>query len=851
MQESAIDPNLEFCLDGGGDVASQLLRLALPARPGHYNEMADAAGLRPAWRQFFGHLGTDAVSELNHQHDNARRQIRDNGVSYNVYADASGPSRPWPLGILPMLIGAGEWAQIEAGVAQRAALLNAMAQDIYGEQTLLQQGLLPPALVYGHPGYLRPLSGFSPPGGIFCHICAFDLARAPDGQWSVVAQRTQAPSGLGYALENRLIVSRLFAPAFREMQVQHLARSFNRLLGTLAQHSRVPPGERFQTVLLTPGRYNETYFEHAYLARYLGVPLVEGGDLTVRDDRLYLKTLSGLEPVHALLRRLDDEYCDPLVLRSDSALGVPGLLAAARAGNVLLANALGTSWLESPALHGFLPAISKQLLGAELRLPSLPSWWCGEPAALDDALADLPRHVLKATYPMTDFEPVMLAGLDDVALQGWRERVAADPQQFTLQDFLPLSQTPLWDEQHLLQRGCMLRVYTIADGQGGWQVLPGGLGRTAGGERDVVSLQRGGRSADVWVLTEGDVDTFSLLPKPISPEELSAKRRVVSSRAGENLFWLGRYSERAEYGVRLARHVLSVLNSDAAADGAWSQRVASLCQLTGLVPPGTPMPQQAPAVFERTLLAGLGDAQGHFSVAFNLLAIGRAADQIRERLSPEHARLALQPGRLLRMRLRQMAQAGRFSATEALPLLDGLALELAALAGEQSDRMTRDDGWRMLTLGRQLERLWLMSSTLQQVFALGEPQGDTFELLLAQFDCSITYRSLYQRQNDLAPLLDLLLRDPTIPRSLACLLDLLPRELAQLPQASSVPFALASIRLPHCPSLASLCQTDASGDFASLLQFVAQARNAASNACARLSQHYFSHAAPFSTAETS
>ena len=813
--------------------------------------MVDGQQLRAPWRQFFGFLGADAAAGLNRHQDDARRQIRDNGVSYNVYADASGPSRPWPLGVLPMLIGADEWAQIEAGVAQRAALLNAMARDIYAGQSLLQQGLLPPALVYGHPGYLRALSGFCPPAGIFSHIAAFDLARAADGRWWVVAQRTQVPSGLGYALENRLIVSRLFSPAFREMRVQHLARSFNCLLGTLAQHSRVLPGERFQTVLLTPGRYNETYFEHAYLARYLGVPLVEGSDLTVRDDRLYLKTLAGLEPVHALLRRLDDEYCDPLELRSDSALGVPGLLAAARAGNLLLANALGTGWLESPALHGFLPAIARQLLGQDLLLPSLPSWWCGEQAALDDALVDLSQHVLKPSYPTADFEPVILAGLDDGALQQWRQRIAADPQRYTLQDYLPLSQTPVWEERHLLPRSCMLRVFAMADGMGGWQVLPGGLGRTAGGDRDVVSIQRGGSSTDVWVLTDGEVDSFSLLPQKIAPEDLQRKQRVVSSRAGENLFWLGRYSERAEYGVRLARQLLQQLNGDAANDSGWCRLALQLCQLNGMVPFGTPSPLEHAGIFERTLLAGLGDVSAAASVAFNLQAISRAAGQIRERLSPEHARLALQPGRQFRARLAQMAQVGRYSATEALALLDSLALELAALAGEQSDRMTRDDGWRMLTLGRQLERLWLMSNTLDQALQQGEPQGEAFELLLAQFDCSMTYRSLYQRQQELPPLLDLLLLEPNIPRSLACILPLLRQALSQLPPVVGTSTGLARLLPEACPDLPQLCCIDAQGRFAVALQWLRQGSAAASEICARLGQLYFSHAAALQSAETS
>ena len=316
-----------------------LASYAAPA--GHFDELMDGAGaVRPHWRRFAGHtpgLGADALGAVEAA---AARQLHEDGVTYNVYADAGGPARPWALDVLPNVVPAAQWEPIARGLRQRARLLNALAADLYGPQRLLEEGLIPPALVHGHPGFLRACHGVAAPGGVYLHQVAFDLARGPDGRWWVAGTRTQAPSGAGYALENRLTVSRLFPDAFRELRVQRLAQFFLALQQALREGAPCD-GEAPHIVLLTPGSYTETYFEHAYLARYLGFTLVEGGDLAVRDDRVYLKTLTGLERVHAILRRLDDDFCDPLELRPDSALGVPGLVQAWRAGHVLVANAFG------------------------------------------------------------------------------------------------------------------------------------------------------------------------------------------------------------------------------------------------------------------------------------------------------------------------------------------------------------------------------------------------------------------------------------------------------------------------------------------------------------------------------
>jgi len=826
--------------------------LALPARSGHFDELRTADGsLHAEWQQFFTHLGVGGFDDLDRRLETIGRQVRDDGITYNVYSDEGGSPRPWSLDLLPFIISAAEWAHIEQGIAQRAMLLSKIMRDIYGAQRLLADGLLPPALVLGNPGYLRPLAGCVPAGDTYLHIMAFDLARAADGTWWVVAQRTQSPSGIGYALQNRIITRHLFPEAFREMRVQRLATSYRRLLDTLVRLSASIDDANAtpSVVLLTPGPYNETYFEHAYLARYLGIPLVEGGDLTVRDDRVFLKTLHGLQRVHAILRRLDDDFCDPLELRPDSTLGVPGLLQAIRARQVVVANAIGSGFLESPALNGFLPAIAQRFIGAELSLPSLPSWWCGERAAYEEIAADLADKVIKPTFPNTPyrpaFEPLMGADLDDGQRALLKLRIEADPDAYTVQAYLPLSQAATWQGGAIVPRSAMVRVYAISDGSG-WQAMPGGLTRVAAREMQIVSMQRGGSSSDTWVLSQGPVDSFSMLPQPLRPEDLALKRRVVTSRAAENLFWMGRYAERAEFSLRLARAIVTLLNDDSEDAPAVLEAIGLLANRHGLVPRGAPSPAQSPhgaAVFERALLAGLPDARNVTSVEFNLTAMTRAASQIRERLSAEHWRLLVESANGFRDDCVCATVDGSLSADDALAALGRLAVRMAAVTGAQTDRMTRDDGWRLLAIGRHIERLSALARALCVLIECKAVEHEAgFDLVLELFDSTITYRSMYQRRQEMPPLLDLVVMNTDIPRALACVARRLAREIQRLP-ADSVGELLAHLPAPDgWPTLDQLCTRVGVG-YSGAIAFVTRVAGAADAISDDISGRFFSHAA--------
>jgi uncharacterized circularly permuted ATP-grasp superfamily protein/uncharacterized alpha-E superfamily protein len=714
------------------------------ADPRRYDELRESSGaLRAHWSALIERLTRDDPrGSSRRQRELTRRLIIENGVTYNVYADPKGADRPWALDPLPLVLTAAEWTRIESGLAQRARLLDALLADLYGPQRLLTEGIVPPALVYGHPNFLWPCMGIVPRAGRWLHVYAADLARAPDGSWWVLADRTQAPSGAGYALENREIVEQVLPQSMRELGVRRIGGFFGewreRLLG------EVGDGGTPLAVILTPGPFNETYFEHAYLARQLGLPLVEGSDLTVRDDTVYLKTLAGLQRVHTILRRLDDDFCDPLELRSQSALGLPGLLGAVRAGRVSLANALGTGVLESAAWIGFLPRIAARLLGEHLELPAVATWWCGEQPALDYVLAHLPELVIKPAYPNQRFEPVFGRALEPAALERLAARLRARPYAYVAQEHLALSQAPVWratGPPGFAAKAVSLRAYAVAT-PGGRRVLPGGLARVASDtELDVVSTQRGGGSKDVWVLAERDRVEVPLAARASLPAAI--RQGYIPSRLVENLYWFGRYTARCEDKARLLHGMLGARSDES----VWPAAERCGRELGLLTAEGEP-------------LAILRDERNPLGIVADVRRLAWCASQIRVRLSSSCWRAVTE--------LQRRLQDGVTAREEPRKVLDQLLLSLAALAGFALDEMTRDAGWRLLRVGRRLERLQFAARLLAQHLAAPESNDPRqIEWLLEVFDSVRVYRARYVVAPRLGPMLDLLVRDAEHPRALA------------------------------------------------------------------------------------
>jgi uncharacterized circularly permuted ATP-grasp superfamily protein/uncharacterized alpha-E superfamily protein len=799
-----------------------------PADLRRYDELNDAQGeMRAHWRPLIGRLRADENPDaVRRSLELTRRLIVENGVTYNVYADPQGADRPWALDPLPFVLPAAEWQAIEAGVAQRARLLDALLADIYGPQRLLAEGHIPAELPFGHPNYLWPCQGLKPLGGTWLHTYAADLARAPDGRWWLLADRTQAPSGAGYALENREILEQVHPEAIGDMNVRRVRGFFGRLRELLlSSYKDASVGDEPPlAVILTPGPYNETYFEHAYLARQLGMPLVEGHDLTVRADTVYLKTLGGLRRVHAILRRLDDDFCDPLELRGDSALGVPGLLGALRAGRVMVSNALGTGVIESAAWLGFLPPIAERLIGERLLLPEVATWWLGEKPALDYVLENLDRLVIKPAYPNQRFEPMFGREFAGRARDMLVERLRNRPYAYVAQEHVQLSQAPVWKSAgntELASRALTLRVYAVNTPQG-FRVLPGGLARVANeAAADVVSTQRGGGAKDVWVLA-GEAGA-QVPEEPVSTGQTGKwaslqRQDHLPSRLVENLYWLGRYAVRAENDARLVLRTLG-----ARSDSRIWQHARQICRDLGAVAADL-------EVFEALRSR---DAAGLQS---DVKHLAWCASQVRNRLSTRYWR-----GVVGLQRQMQEAVATRGSSREAY---DRALLSLAALTGFSEEDMMQDEGWRLMRLGRRIERMQFVAGILVRHLASAHAtRPEAVEWLLDVCDSAPIYRARYLGTARLSQMINLLLYDDGHPMALAFLRRSIDRDLDDLARSLNGERERAVPDVPLLPlgtaellDAAGAAADDARADLAGELQALCAGAAGLSD---RISRRYF------------
>jgi uncharacterized circularly permuted ATP-grasp superfamily protein/uncharacterized alpha-E superfamily protein len=820
--------------------------------PKRFDELRDEEGLiRPHWHSFAKTLSGLSPEEFARRRASAGAMVRDNGVTYNVYDETAGQTRPWQLDIVPFILSAADWRDIEAAVIQRALLADALLADIYGEQRLIAEGHVPPHLIYGHPQFLRPLHGTSPSGGVHVHLYSADLARAPDGSWRVMSSRADAPSGLGYALENRLVVSQTFPDSFGDMRVARLASFFNAYRENILSLGQ---SRRDRAVLLTPGPYNESYFEHVYLAHYLGLTLVEGDDLVVRDAQVFLKTLTGLERVAAIFRRVDSDFCDPLEFRGDSALGVPGLVEVARAGGVVLANALGGGVIESPALDAYLPAVSQALLGEELKFPDIATIWCGTEWGRKAALARLSTGVLRGAF---DARPLFSRGstaqlgsemsADERSLV--EARIATRGETLVVQDIAPLGVAPVYDGGAFGARPVSLRVFATWTPQG-YMVMPGGLTRVAADETvGALSMQSGASSKDAWVLSEAPVDKFSLLSNQGRSVEIKRHGESAPSRAMDNLFWLGRYAERTESLVRILRAVTARLGDAPEAALELNRKL--------LVPfaESAETPAALDKIIDEAALAGelqtlIYGRRRNRGLQRLLSRVETTAWSVRDRLSADTWRTIHALTNKDWAEKDGLPDEGQsFNAPDARFYLDSLVRRAAALSGLSAENMTRGPNWLFMDLGRRIERAshlaWLVRQT---VYAADAQENDHIRTVLEIADSAMTYRSRYLGVFQIVPFVDLLLLDDANPRSAAFQLATIENHLRELPritlaQRSDLPGAIASeirkiVANAH-PARLSVCEH---GERASLGELTDTIRADMGMLSDALADAYFQHA---------
>ena len=716
---------------------------------------------------------------LGERVESARRQLEESGATVNLLDDRGAPR--WRFDPLPVVIAPDEWAQLETGLVQRARLLDAILADLYGPQTLLTQHRLPAMLVHANRHFHRPcrvVDGAAPTRHL-AHY-AVDLVRLGNGRWHVLADHTEVPSGIGYALEMRRVLARSLPEVFRSIPVRHLRPFVDRWHDSLLAMAPVGVATPNMAVL-TPGSLSATYFEHVYLSRALGVPLVEGGDLVARDNQVSIKTLAGLRPVHMLLRRLDSAFADPLELRADSALGVTGMVETTRSGRITLANALGSGVVETPAMMPFLERLSDRLLGQPLALPSLDVWWLGEPSALSFALTNLDLMIVRPCLA-NDREPIVVGMLEPPERKALVERIRAQPGHFVAQYPVTPSLSPKWDNAGLMPAAVVLRVFLSTEGDG-YCVLPGGLAREPTGDTCLRSLGRlNGTLKDVWVLAEDAADVQ--IPSTRRFHQLSVDRggADLQSRVADNLYWLGRYIERLDDDARLLRITVSRVAQGAVGprDAVELRLLGRLLDQANLMDHASALSSPESAAFQQGLTTVASENRGLAQV---LDAIQRLTITMRDRFSADMTTAA---GPLM-SEVRQELLAARGNLDPLLAALDEIVRFVATMSGFAQENMTRGTGWRFLDLGRRLERAQYVATVALGALLQSPIDWDAaMRLALELCDSTITYRTRYLGQLQPAPVLDLVVLDDSNPRSLMFQLRTIDSHLDYLGRASGV-----------------------------------------------------------------
>ncbi len=730
----------------------------------------DAVDLPPHWRRLFRNIDRLGEKRLNRHKKDAQQLLRENGAIHNVFGDPR-VSRSWSYDPLPLILDEEEWAPIERGLLQRAELLNLILADIYGEQKLIRQGYLPAELVFSHKKFLYPCVGIGAGRNKHLTLYSADLAKGSDGQFWVVNDFAKPPFASGYALETRIIMTHSLPQIFEDFQVHRLAMYFralrNNLVG-MARHNKHDP----RIVLLTPGPEHPAYFEHAYQAAYLGYPLVQGGDLTVRDQCLWLKTVEGLRQVDVVLSRIDDELSDPLELGGDSFSGVPGLLEAVRCGNLVVSNSIGSQVIENPALMAFLPAICKDVLGEELLIPSVATWWCGHKKECQYVLEHIDKLLIRPIHPLPGFNYLVPGGLDDQQKEQLKAEIQANPHLFVGQQLVQFASYPALENDFLGARHGLVSTY-MTEHEESYALMPGGMTRVRSTSADLMfPSQPGGAIKDTWVLTR-ELDKQVNLWRLARPDQLIRPlSSALPSRAAENLFWAGRYAERSEQTARLLRTILGKLRDvnefrDPDDQGCLNQLLQALTQVTQTYPGFVGENAAARLADPRSELFSLiRDPQRPGSLRANLNSLGYAAYAVRDMLPEDTWRVIDQVQKHWDPKIsRQQIGSGRM-----FEQINQLVIQLTSISGQAFENMSRETAWLMLNIGRRVERALNLIALLRETLVPGQNptlSSQILEAVLTTCNSLLVFRRRYRSFMEVSTILELLLFDENYPRTLA------------------------------------------------------------------------------------
>ncbi|MCX7407086.1 MAG: circularly permuted type 2 ATP-grasp protein [Planctomycetales bacterium] len=780
-----------------------------------YDEAFASLGtLRPHWADLRDGLNGYTLDEFTRRTAQAERFLNDNGVTFDVFREKETQQRLWQLDLIPMILPAAEWSQVEAGLDQRGRLLEAIIDDIHGRQRVLKEGLLPPGVVFGHPRFSRPFVGLHDRKTSSMIVYAAELARGPSGQWFVMADRADAPVGAGFALENRIVTSRTVPQLMHHQPVQRLASFFQRLQNALKELA-LKRSDNPRIVLLSPGPHSRYYFEDVYLAGYLGYTLAQGADLAVRDERVFLKTLAGLLPVDVILSRGTDRGIDPLELGGNSLHGVPGLLQALRQGTVSLANMPGCGLVEAPVFMAFLPALCRGLLGEELQLASIATWWCGDDAARSYVVEHLDQLVIKPAFEASGSEEIVGERLSSAEREQLLIRIAEKPHAFVAQEKITRSAVPVFGADGKLHSGhAAVRTFLVSDGPG-YRLMPGGLTRIAMTPDPMeLSISAGFGSKDLWVLSDGPVDQVTLLQAIDKPVALRRSGALFPSRVADDLFWLGWAMERVDFLARLIRAVAERLTADPETASAELPTLVRSLVEQGQLEPGFAVEEfssQLPHL-DKALPHAVLDVSESNGLGFAVAEMLRIGSLVRDRLSPDTWLTIHQTC----SDFQKTRSSDRTDASSLLAQINVLIADLASVSGLIQDGMIRGPAWRFLDLGRRIERGRDTASLLRTVLSADEIQNRAvLRSLLEVLDCRMTYRSRYLDNVQPNAVLDLFITDETNPRSLAFQAIAIADHVDALPQDSSSPLRTEEKRLAmaalHAVRMVTPQQLEATG----------------------------------------
>lgn len=761
---------------------------------GVYDELYSAPGvLRPQWTEFRDAALQLSAAEFERRERQAERMLYENGVTYNAFGESAELQRPWRLDLLPLLVSHQEWGQVEAALSQRARLLSLLIEDVYGAQRSLKEGWLPHEAVYAHPGFQRAFHGLARGPEPALTLYAAELARSPNGQWWVMADRAESPAGPGYALENRIITARMLPQVIHQVGVQRLAPFFIRLQNALKR--RAPRlSENPRIVLLTMGPRHSLYFEDVYLARYLGYTLVEGSDLAVRDDQVFLKTLSRLVPVDVIFSRGFESGIDPLELGGYAPQGVSGLLNAVRSGNVAVANTPGCGLVESPVFMAFLPHLCRSFLGEELRTPSIATWWCGQEEARREVFARFDELVIKPAFAASGSEeilPRLLSKSDRAALQA---RIEARPYHYVAQETVARSAAPVWEDSTIKIGHVAYRCFLVAD-EGDYSLMPGGLIRVATDTTPMqLSITAGAGSKDLWVEACGPVEQVTLLVPEDQPVALRRTGAMFPSRVADDLYWLGSSLDRCDFLTRLLRSVMDRL---AIEDEAGCPELPQLMRALvdqGQLEPDYMVPElcaELPAVEEALPLGLVSDAAPG--------GLGRAMHELRRLAARTRDWLSAETWRKLNQAAEKFlsSKISRWDdLADVITLLSELQFDLASVSGLIQNGMIRGPSWRFLELGRRLERARNLGALIRSTMLEPEAPGrEVLRAVIEILDCRMTYRARYLDNIQPNAVFDLAITDETNPNSIGFQLAELAPHVDALPQDADHPLRTEEKRL--------------------------------------------------------